>query len=39
MQIANQATEDGINDLRASGLNKVRLGLISIEELDRVTIE
>jgi type IV pilus assembly protein PilB len=39
MQLANQATSEGINDLRASGLNKVRLGLISIEELDRVTIE
>ena len=39
MQLANQAAEDGINDLRASGLNKVRLGVVSIEELDRVTIE
>jgi type IV pilus assembly protein PilB len=38
-QLANQATSEGINDLRASGLNKVRLGLISIEELDRITIE
>ncbi len=39
MQLANQAAADGINDLRASGLNKVRQGLISIEELDRVTLE
>lgn len=39
MQLANQAIEDGINDLRTSGLNKVRQGLISIEELDRVTLE
>jgi type IV pilus assembly protein PilB len=39
MQLANQATAEGINDLRASGLNKVRLGIISIEELNRVTLE
>ncbi|MGB4499376.1 MAG: ATPase, T2SS/T4P/T4SS family, partial [Methylococcaceae bacterium] len=39
MQLANQATAEGINDLRASGLNKVRLGVISIEELNRVTLE
>ncbi len=39
MQLANQAAAEGINDLRASGLNKVRLGLISIEELNRVTLE
>lgn len=39
MQLANQAQAEGINDLRASGLNKVRLGITSIEEIDRVTKE
>jgi len=31
--------EEGINDLRASGLNKVRQGITSLEEIDRVTKE
>jgi len=39
MQLAEQATAEGINDLRASGLNKVRLGVTSLEEIDRVTTE
>jgi type IV pilus assembly protein PilB len=39
MQLAEQATAEGINDLRASGLNKVRLGITSLEEIDRVTTE
>jgi type IV pilus assembly protein PilB len=39
MQLAEQSTADGINDLRASGLNKVRMGLTSLEEIDRVTTE
>jgi type IV pilus assembly protein PilB len=39
MQLAEQAKLEGINDLRASGLNKVRLGITSIEEIDRVTKE
>lgn len=39
LQLAEQAAAEGINDLRASGLNKVRLGLTSIEEIDRVTTE
>ncbi|MDO9163480.1 MAG: type IV-A pilus assembly ATPase PilB [Methylococcaceae bacterium] len=39
MQLAEQATADGINDLRASGLNKVRMGVTSLEEIDRVTKE
>ena len=39
MQLANQAQAEGINDLRASGLNKVRMGVTSIEEIDRVTKE
>ncbi|GAB4355326.1 MAG: type IV-A pilus assembly ATPase PilB [Methylohalobius crimeensis] len=37
MQIAEQARREGINDLRESGLNKVREGITSIEEIDRVT--
>ncbi|MBK8814487.1 MAG: type IV-A pilus assembly ATPase PilB [Methylococcaceae bacterium] len=39
MQLATQAQAEGINDLRASGLNKVRMGITSIEEIDRVTKE
>jgi type IV pilus assembly protein PilB len=39
MQLAEQAKSEGINDLRESGLNKVRMGVTSIEEIDRVTKE
>jgi type IV pilus assembly protein PilB len=39
MQLAEQAKLEGINDLRASGLNKIRLGITSLEEIDRVTKE
>jgi type IV pilus assembly protein PilB len=39
MQLAEQAKSEGINDLRASGLNKVRMGITSLEEIDRVTKE
>jgi type IV pilus assembly protein PilB len=39
MQLAEQANSEGINDLRASGLNKVRMGITSLEEIDRVTKE
>ncbi len=39
MQIAILAKSEGINDLRASGLNKIRLGITSLEEVDRVTRE
>jgi type IV pilus assembly protein PilB len=39
MQLADQAKLEGINDLRASGLNKVRMGITSLEEIDRVTKE
>ena len=39
MQLADQARAEGINDLRASGLNKVRMGITSIEEIERVTKE
>jgi type IV pilus assembly protein PilB len=39
MQLAELAKSEGINDLRASGLNKVRVGVTSLEEIDRVTKE
>ena len=39
IQIADQARREGVNDLRQSGLNKVRLGLTSLEEINRVTTE
>ena len=39
MQLAELAASEGINDLRASGLNKVRIGITSLEEIDRVTKE
>lgn len=37
LQLAQQAKEEGINDLRRSGLNKVAEGLTSLEEINRVT--
>jgi type IV pilus assembly protein PilB len=37
MQIAEQAQREGINSLRQSGLNKVRQGITSLEEVNRVT--
>ena len=39
MQIADQATEEGIPDLRQSGLKKVKDGITSLEEINRVTID
>jgi len=39
MQLAEQSKLEGINDLRASGLNKIRMGITSLEEIDRVTKE
>ena len=39
LQIADQARKEGVNDLRQSGLNKVRMGLTSLEEVNRVTTE
>ena len=39
MQIADQAVAEGVMDLRAAGLNKVKEGLTSLEEINRVTIE
>lgn len=39
IQIADQARKEGINDLRRSGLNKIRLGFTSLEEINRVTTD
>lgn len=39
MQIAEQAEKEGVVDLRRAGLNKVRAGITSLEEINRVTIE
>lgn len=39
LQLADQAKKEGINDLRTSGLNKIRMGITSLEEIDRVTKE
>jgi type IV pilus assembly protein PilB len=39
MQIAEQAANEGVLDLRRAGLNKVKDGLTSLEEINRVTIE
>ncbi len=37
LELAEQAKKEGINDLRASGLNKVRMGVTSLDEINRVT--
>ena len=37
IQLAQQAKSEGYPDLRASGLEKVRAGMIGLEELNRVT--
>lgn len=39
LQVADQATKEGVLDLRQSGLNKVKEGITSLEEINRVTIE
>ncbi len=39
MQIADQAEKEGVIDLRRAGLNKVKEGITSLEEVNRVTIE
>ena len=39
MQLEAQASKEGIDDLRASGLRKVASGITSLEEVDRVTKE
>ncbi len=37
MELAEQSKKEGFADLRTSGLQKVRNGIISLEELNRVT--
>ncbi len=39
IQIADLAQKEGINSIRQSGLNKIRMGLTSLEEINRVTKE
>ena len=39
LQIADQARKEGFRDLRTSGLRKVRQGVTSLEEINRVTID
>ncbi len=39
MHIAEQAANEGVIDLRRAGLNKVKEGVTSLEEINRVTIE
>jgi len=39
MQLAEQARKEGIPDLRESGLKKVRDGITSLDEINRVTKE
>jgi type IV pilus assembly protein PilB len=39
MQIAETAKRDGVADLRQSALKKVKDGLTSLEEINRVTVE
>jgi type IV pilus assembly protein PilB len=39
LDIADQAARDGVIDLRRAGLNKVKEGATSLEEIHRVTIE
>jgi type IV pilus assembly protein PilB len=39
LQIAHQAKHEGVADLRQSGLKKVKDGITSLEEINRVTID
>jgi type IV pilus assembly protein PilB len=39
MHIAAQAKKEGVADLRQSGLKKVKDGLTSLEEINRVTVD
>ena len=39
MQISDQAAKEGVVDLRQAGLNKVKEGVTSLDEVNRVTIE
>ncbi|MEN8801725.1 MAG: hypothetical protein ABF297_07085 [Thiogranum sp.] len=37
MQLGDQASKEGVADLRASGLKKVKDGVTTLEEINRVT--
>lgn len=37
MQLADQAAKEGVADLRRSGLNKVKGGVTSLDEINRIT--
>ena len=39
MEMAELSKSEGINDLRASGLEKIRQGITSLEEVERITEE
>ena len=39
VQLADQASKEGIADIRRSGLMKVMSGLTSLSEINRVTVE
>ncbi len=39
MEMAELSSNEGINDLRASGLEKIRQGITSLEEINRITEE
>jgi type IV pilus assembly protein PilB len=39
MQIADQAAIEGAWDLRRAGLQKVKDGITSLEEVNRVTVD
>ena len=39
IELADQARKEGILDLRQSGMNKVRQGITSLAELERVTAD
>ena len=39
VQLADQSRDEGIWDIRTSGLSKVRAGLTSLAEVNRVTVE
>jgi len=39
LELGDQAEKEGVPDLRASGLNKVREGVTSLEEINRITKE
>ncbi len=39
IQLADQAQKEGINNLRQSGLIKVKQGITSLEDVNRVTKE